>query len=1449
MGIVYRARDTLDDKPCAIKEFALGTLPDENEITQPRNGENTLARGDHKPEITRQDAIKQFKHEAKILRKLDHLNLPKVSDYFQEGEEHYLVVELIEGQDLDTFLKDKGDPLPLGEVLQWISQVMDALIYCHKNKIIHRDIKPSNIRLTPEGKIYLMDFGLAKLDDPNQVSLLKNASTPGYRPPEQRGENVHTDTRSDIYALGATMYALLTNSEPLDAEPRKIYPLKPPRELAPHIPQEIEAVILKAMELEADKRFQSVKEMMEALFPVKPKTPSPPAAKRKPPTKGNVVTPSISKVKPTVARPEKPLNEWKLSLDGKGGFSDLATAVAALPAGATLQIEPGDYDLREPLVIRKSLTLVGKGKKYVTVFGDLHPALVLIENTDNISISGITFQQYSSSEGNGLITRNSNIFIENCCFLGNPEVSTNKGSGIWLQEGGQPKILKCTVSNNQVGIRVTGDIFQGFTLRENICNKNDIGIEISGQSDGLAVENTCADNTNGIVVNGAAHPELAGNICETNKEHGIVFSEQSTGKASINTCSQNHGSGIAISGTAAPVLYKNTCQTNHSHGIFYTLDSTGKAHKNLCTGNSKSGLMISGQAHPMLEENTCNENIEFGITYIDKAWGSAVKNYCNASQKYGGIQICDHAHPEIIENTCEKNNTCGILVTTQVECTIKKNICGFNKTRGISIQDSARPMVEENQCSQNTGSGIVYYGQAKGTAKLNTCERSKEASGITVNDAASPELIENCCQGNKVSGIYYGKKATGKAFKNRCSSNSNAGIVVIDEATPTLVENSCYQNLSSGIAYYGKSSGTASHNTCSESKEKSGIELNAGALPVLIDNICQKNALYGISYSDNSGGRAINNLCSQNKYSGIRIGNKAVPSLEMNICNDNAECGMIYFSEAGGTAIKNTCCDNQKYSGIQVGGTAQPQLIENSCQGNKTQGITYLDNAQGTARQNRCEENNTSGIEVSDLAKPILVENDCSNNLSSGIVYYGKAAGIAQQNICRGSKKFHGIQVNDDAHPELNENICQGNQQGGITYFNRATGRAWKNECSANQKNGISLYDETRPILDDNNCFGNKDSGIFITDSCQATIQGNLCEGIIQPLPTAHQKFDIQGGETNYEEVATISSPEGNYLGEFGITIEANIGRLNPSVTALGVWLFDSQSQSHKTKILVCSYLQNNKLLRTELQIKGDLIEIQENTDISFETDNFLLNAQVHVSLNDLGTRGKVFSRITLYISVFQKSLVDPRIKKLQATLMDLSYFGSQKFGIKIASSARPTLLENRCTGNRDTGIIYTEHSGGEARKNHSYQNQLCGIAIVNEARPTLAENTCIENQGSGLAFFDQSGGQAIENDCSRNGSETFKAVCRPGQLATLATLFKESLPSSYPDESELAGHGIQAMDQAQPQLIRNTCQDNLGYGLWVNWETRLRMKFNHSSGNKKKNLALVPKPKKMRNK
>jgi len=249
MGAVYEAVDERLDTTVALKEtFSL---------------DSRLRR--------------QFEQEARLLAGLHHSALPRVSDYFTEGGRAFLVMQYISGADLAEIIATQPGPFPRNQVIAWADQLLDALVYLHtrERQIIHRDIKPHNLKVTANGQIALLDFGLAKAESADLSAATSSTSIFGYTrrySPLEQIQDQGTSPRSDIYALGATLYHLLTGVKPPDALARaaavakaKTDLLKPAHEVHPAVGPEIAVVLGRAMALEPEGRFQSASDFREAL--------------------------------------------------------------------------------------------------------------------------------------------------------------------------------------------------------------------------------------------------------------------------------------------------------------------------------------------------------------------------------------------------------------------------------------------------------------------------------------------------------------------------------------------------------------------------------------------------------------------------------------------------------------------------------------------------------------------------------------------------------------------------------------------------------------------------------------------------------------------------------------------------------------------------------------------------------------------------------------------------------------------------------------------------------------------------------------------------------------------------------------------------------------------------------------------------------------------------------
>lgn len=264
MGAIYLATDLTAGRVCVVKEM-LDRFADPQE---------------------REKAIQTFHREADMLEDLRHPQVPEFYGHFTEDDRHYLAMEYVEGSDLEALLEHHGQPFSEEEVVGWGIQVCEVLDYLHRRTppVIYRDLKPANLMLAKDGRVMMVDFGIARFFNPIAVGTM--IGTPGYAPPEQY--QGLAEPRSDLYLLAATMHHLLTGRDPRQAPPFRFPPVT---SLRPDVSPQLDAILQRALEMDPDLRYQTATEVLNDL-----KT-----YKTQPPTKATHVLPEAEapKVKPS----------------------------------------------------------------------------------------------------------------------------------------------------------------------------------------------------------------------------------------------------------------------------------------------------------------------------------------------------------------------------------------------------------------------------------------------------------------------------------------------------------------------------------------------------------------------------------------------------------------------------------------------------------------------------------------------------------------------------------------------------------------------------------------------------------------------------------------------------------------------------------------------------------------------------------------------------------------------------------------------------------------------------------------------------------------------------------------------------------------------------------------------------------------------------------------------
>lgn len=259
-GIIYRAWDAQMEQVVAIKEYfpngVVSRVPGQNDVIV-YSGKNR--------EVFRK-GVDRFLVEARNMAEFSQPDIVALYDYFEENNTAYIVMEYLDGVSFKEYLKERGGQIPSEEVVDITLHVLAALEEIHSHHIIHRDISPDNIFLCSNHRVKVIDFGAARFSSGEESSNFSTIVKPGYAPAEQYRTKSRQGSFTDLYALGACMYQAATGEKPQESLARAMHDdLRPPKELNPEVPEYLSDIIMKAMAMDEDERFQSSEEFMKAL--------------------------------------------------------------------------------------------------------------------------------------------------------------------------------------------------------------------------------------------------------------------------------------------------------------------------------------------------------------------------------------------------------------------------------------------------------------------------------------------------------------------------------------------------------------------------------------------------------------------------------------------------------------------------------------------------------------------------------------------------------------------------------------------------------------------------------------------------------------------------------------------------------------------------------------------------------------------------------------------------------------------------------------------------------------------------------------------------------------------------------------------------------------------------------------------------------------------------------
>lgn len=457
----------------------------------------------------------------------------------------------------------------------------------------------------------------------------------------------------------------------------------------------------------------------------------------------------------------------------------LSKILKEVEPGTTVYLDEGAFELDQPVLIEKSLSIRGKGEnktnlyiknekismsllgKYVTIQGVSFLAQkasqVLKIQTEDVVLKYCSF---SGRQGKGTavrISNGSNGIVEQCQFL-------DFETAMLVETEYKFRIKKNKfIENKKFGVLARGSAQP--MIFENEFSTNEVGVGLFGKVGGSVESNQFIGGTDGIWAGEEARIKINNNLFRQNRKNGIYLIDKISGDVKGNTCIQN-SYGIQCSGSSQIKLEANVCVENYQAGI-YLLDNTSiTASKNKCNKNG-GGFQSEGSAKVVLVENECRENEQFGMRFTNHVSGEVIKNQLEQNKK-AGIAVIDHSRLSFKENYCSLNDV-GMQINGHVVAVLEKNLYECNRNDGISIGGESAVEVKGNSCTQN-GNGIVVFQQAAVQLKDNLCTDNKW-KGIAFYQRASGQVIHNDCSRSGEFAVYLDKVLSVRLQENKGKGN------------------------------------------------------------------------------------------------------------------------------------------------------------------------------------------------------------------------------------------------------------------------------------------------------------------------------------------------------------------------------------------------------------------------------------------------------------------------------------------------------------------------------------------------------------------------------------------------------------------------------------------------------------------------------------------------------
>lgn len=641
---------------------------------------------------------KAFAREVRLLSRLRHPALPAIENHFQIHEHQFLVFEQISGDDLGTLLERNtygfAERHSLPRVVGWADRLLHLLEYLHSYDppIIHRDIRPQNLKCTARGDLVLLDFGLAKGSPDQHISSTSSRSvrsyTTQYAPLEQI-QGTGTEPRSDLYALAATLYHLLTGSPPPNALTRAsavLTGLPDPLQLAhianPVIPPALAAVLHQALAPGLARRFATANTMRQALRPIQYElagsrdTHYAPVSAPPPPTpRGAVFVGSLADalalLDTTTETPATQHTVHHVDPGNPAAHATIGAALAAATDGDEIRIAAGEY--HEAITINHAIHIQPHVPNAdVVVHHDT--ATVLTCYADTI-VKGLTIRAVAT-----------------------PDDDTRTRAAVYIAAG-RATIEDCTIeSHAQLGVLIHGAISNPALLNCSLRHSRKAGVLVLDDAHALLRECTIHMHQHaGVAVRKGGNPTLVQcTICD-NQRDGIYISDHGQGKFEQCTIERNTRHGIVVRDGGAPLI--TNCVIQHQgngHGVLLIDGGAGVVEDCTIESNGQHGIMHTGTSRPLLRTSNIAQNAEWGVVL---ASGSqmAIEQCTIAQNAAGGIEVQSNSNALVMYTTIRDHRAVGVVVHDQSAATIEHCRIQANQGGAWLLADPTRVVARNNE--------------------------------------------------------------------------------------------------------------------------------------------------------------------------------------------------------------------------------------------------------------------------------------------------------------------------------------------------------------------------------------------------------------------------------------------------------------------------------------------------------------------------------------------------------------------------------------------------------------------------------------------------------------------------------------------------------------------------------------------------------------------------------